>query len=97
LFVAEGDVFGLGLVEADESAAAELARLRGVMQRFPAPQEGSSLHLESLEGRYVAHSFNINAAGRLTIKTKVSFLSHFVIRSNKRTAFAFMLILLELL
>ena len=88
-------MFGLGLVEADESAAAELARLRGVMQRFP-PREGTSLHLESLEGRYVAHSFNIDAAGRLTIKTKVSFLSHFVIRLNKRTASAFMLIWLEL-
>ena len=69
--MAEGDVFGLELVEADESAAAELARLRGVMQRFPAPREGTSLHLEALEGRYVAHSFNIDAAGRLTIKTQV--------------------------
>ena len=71
LFVAEGDVFGLGLVEADESAAAELARLRGVMQRFPAPREGTSLHLEALEGRCVAHSFTVDAAGRLFIKTKV--------------------------
>ena len=72
LFVAEGDVSGLGLVEADESAAAELARLRGVMQRFQAPREGSSLHLEALEGRCVGHSFTVDA-GRLTIKTKVSF------------------------
>ena len=64
-------MFGLGLVEADESAAAELARLRGVMQRFPAPQEGSSLHLEALEGKCVAHSFTVDAAGRLFIKTQV--------------------------
>jgi len=70
LFVADGDVSGLGLVEADESAAAELARLRGVMQRFPAPREGTSLHLEALEGRCVAHSFTVDA-GRLFIKTKV--------------------------
>ncbi len=69
--MSEGDVFGLELVEADESAAAELARLRGVMQRFP-PREGSSLHLEALEGRCVGHSFTVDA-GRLTIKTKVSF------------------------
>ncbi len=75
LFVAEGDVFGLGLVEAeDESAAAELARLRAVMQRFP-PTEGTSLHLEALEGRCVAHSFTVDAASRLFIKTKVAFLS----------------------
>ena len=65
--MAEGDVLGLGLVEADESAAAELARLRGVRQRFP---EGS-LHLEALEGKCVAHSFTLHAAGRLIIKTKV--------------------------
>ena len=71
MFVAEGDVFGLELVEADESAAAELARLRGVMQRFP-PREGSSLHLEAVEGKCVAHSFTVDAAGRLFIKTKVS-------------------------
>ena len=57
--MADGDVLGLGLVEADESAAAELARLRDVMQRFPAPREGSSLHLEALEGRCVAHSFTV--------------------------------------
>ena len=71
LFMAEGDVFGLGLVEAeDESAAAELARLRAVKQRFP-PTEGSSLHLEALEGRCVGHSFTVDAASRLTITTKV--------------------------
>ena len=72
LFMAEVDVFGLGLVEADESAAAELARLRGVMQRFPPPREGSSLHLEALEGKCMAHSFTVDAMGRLFIKTKVS-------------------------
>ena len=72
MFMAEGDVFGLELVEADESAAAELARLRGVMQRFPAPREGSWMHLEALEGRCVGHSFTVNATGRLFIKTKVS-------------------------
>ena len=69
--MAEGDVFGLGLVEADESAAAELARLRGVMQRFDKPREGTALHLEALEGECVAHTFTVDAAGRLTIKTKV--------------------------
>ncbi len=82
LFMAEGDVFGLGLVEADESAAAELARLKGVMQRFP-PREGSSLllevHLEALEGKCVAHTFTVDAAGRLTIKTKVPFQLSFYI------------------
>ena len=64
-------MFGLGLVEADESAAAELARLRGVMQRFEKPREGSALHLEALEGKCVAHSFTVDAAGRLFIKTQV--------------------------
>ncbi len=68
MFMAEGDVFGLGLVEAHESAAAELARLRGIMQRFP---EGS-LHLEALEGKCAAHCFS-GRAGRLIIKTKVKF------------------------
>jgi hypothetical protein len=72
LFVAEGDVFGLELVEAHESAAAELARLRGVLQRFP---EGS-LHVEALEGKCVAHCFSGRAEGRLTIKTKVTYLNH---------------------
>jgi len=76
--VAEGDVSGLELVEADKSAAAELAKLREIMQRFPAPQEGTSLHLESLEGRCVVHTFRV-VAGRLFIKTKVSFLSHYMI------------------
>jgi hypothetical protein len=41
------------------------------MQRFPAPREGSSLHLEALEGRCMGHSFTVDAAGRLFIKTKV--------------------------
>ncbi len=80
MFVAEGDVYGLGLVEADESAAAELARLRGVMQRFPAPQEGSSLHLYAHEGQCVVHSFTVDAAGRLFIKTKAS--SHLLFRDH---------------
>ena len=71
LFKAEGDVSGLGLVEADESAAAELARLTGIMQRFEKPREGSSLHLEALEGECAAHTFTVDSAGRLTIKTKV--------------------------
>ena len=71
LFLAEGDVFGLELVEADESAAVELARLRGVMQRFEKPREGTALHLEALEGKCVAHSFTVDAAGRLFIKTQV--------------------------
>jgi hypothetical protein len=53
-----------------ESAAAELARLRGVMQRFP-PREGTWLHLKALEGRCVGHSFTVDAAGRLFIKTQV--------------------------
>ncbi len=70
--MAEGDVYGLGLVEAHESAAAELARLRGVLQRFPAPRKGSTLHLEALEGECFAHSFTVGAASRLTIKTKVT-------------------------
>ena len=59
-------MLGLELVETDESAAAELARLRGVLQRFP---EGS-LHLEALEGKCAAHCFS-GRAGRLSIKTKV--------------------------
>jgi len=70
-FVVEGDVFGLGLVEADETAAAELARLRDIMQRFPAPREGISVHMETVENKHVAHSFTVDAAGRLFIKTKV--------------------------
>ena len=70
MFEAEGYVAGLALLE-DESAAAELARLRGVMQRFEKPREGSALHLEALEGECVAHSFTVDAAGRLFIKTQV--------------------------
>ena len=65
MFEAEGYVAGLAL----ESAV--LARLRGVMQRFEKPREGSALHLEALEGECVAHSFTVDAAGRLFIKTQV--------------------------
>ena len=87
MFVAEGDVFGLGLVEADESAAAELARLRGVMQRFEKPREGSSLHLESVEGKCVAHSFTVDAARRLFIKTEVPLCSF--INNSKPLSYVF--------
>jgi len=73
LFVAEGDVFGLGLLLEDESAAAEHARLTGVAGRFEKPPEGTWLHLEALEGRCVGHSFTVDA-GRLTIKTQVPLL-----------------------
>jgi hypothetical protein len=71
MFVTEGDVFGLELVKADASAAAELASLRGIMQRFPSPPKGTSLHLDALEGKCVVHSFMLDAADRLFIKTKV--------------------------
>ena len=61
--------------------SAELARLRGVMQRFEKPREGSSLHLEAVKGKCVAHSFTVDAASRLFIKTEVP-LFCFINNSN---------------
>ena len=78
-----GDVYGLGLAleaaEGDEqetlaTARAELALLEGVARRFGAPgRESVAVHIEEAEGGWVGHEMRVDASGRLTIKTRVSF------------------------
>ena len=78
-----GEVCGLGIAleaaEGDEqealaTARAELARLEGVARRFDAPGRGSvAVHFEEAEGGWVGHEMRVDASGRLTIKTRVSF------------------------
>ena len=60
-----------GYVAVLELESAELARLRGVAGRFEKPREGLLVHLEAVEGKCVAHSFTVDAARRLFIKTEV--------------------------
>jgi hypothetical protein len=75
-----GDVYSLSLaVEAAEAdaesraASEELARLEGVARRFGTPGPGSEqMHFEEAESGWVAHTIQVDAGGRLTIKTRAS-------------------------
>lgn len=83
LCMAEGDLYSLGLaLEAaagDETLAEdhaagvrEQARLTSLVARYGTPEKGSSgLHFEPSEADWLAHSFRVDSAGRLTIRTTV--------------------------